>query len=90
MTYQGKQHPWVSIVLSALNKGALADTLKRFPTIALVFMKVMPGTIQRIIKDTKKNEDYAIKLVTKQVPTYRKYERFFDEFEQEDRKKDEP
>lgn len=65
LTYQGKRHPWISVVLSALNQGALADTLKRFPAIAWVFMRVMPGTIQRIIKDTKKNEDYAIKLIKK-------------------------
>ena len=60
-------------MLSALNKGALVDTLIRFPVIAWVVMRVLPGAIDRSIKDTKKNEEYAIKLTKKQVPTYQKH-----------------
>lgn len=30
-------------------------------------MGVMPGTIQRLIEDTKKNERYAIDLIKKYV-----------------------
>ena len=65
LLFQGKRHPWVSIVLSALNQGALADSFKRFPGIARIFQTLMPGMIQRIIEDTKKNERYSIDLVTK-------------------------
>lgn len=50
-------------MLGALNQGALADSFKRFPGLAWIFLKVMPGAIQRIIEDTKKNENYAIELV---------------------------
>lgn len=54
-------------MLGALNQGALADSFKRFPGIAWIFLKVMPGAIQRIIEDTKKNENYAIELIKKYV-----------------------
>lgn len=63
----GQRHPWITIVLGALNQGALADSFKRFPGIAWIFLKVMPGAIQRIIEDTKKNENYAIELIKKRI-----------------------
>ncbi|KAL8824955.1 MAG: hypothetical protein Q9191_004703 [Dirinaria sp. TL-2023a] len=51
----------------ALTQGALADCFKRFPSIAKAVMAVMPGTIERIIADTKINEEYSINLIRKRI-----------------------
>ncbi len=61
----GKTHPWIAIILGALMQGALADTFKRFPTIGRIFTVIMPGTIQKLVEDTKKNENYAVDLIKK-------------------------
>ena len=47
----------------ALTQGALADCLKRFPTIAKAIVKLFPGIIRQIVADTKINEEYSIQLI---------------------------
>ena len=61
----GQKHPWIARIEGAMMQGALADSFKRFPTLAKVVMTVMPGKIQEIIADTKRNEEYSIDLVKK-------------------------
>lgn len=53
--------------MGALKQGALADTFRRFPSIASVIMTVMPGKINKIIADTKTNERFAIKMIDEWV-----------------------
>lgn len=61
----GEKHPWISRIEGAMMQGALADCFKRFPSLAKIVMTVMPGTIQKIIADTKLNENYSIDLTKK-------------------------
>ena len=61
----GQKHPWIARIEGAMMQGALADCFKRFPTLAKIVMALVPGTIQKIIEDTKKNERYSIDLVEK-------------------------
>lgn len=61
----GDKHPWISRIEGAMMQGALADCFKRFPLLAKIAINVMPGTIQKLIEDTKKNERHSIDLVQK-------------------------
>lgn len=63
----GKIHPWILRMEGALTQGALADCFKRFPWIAKAIMVLVPGTIQRIVADTKTNEEYSIDLIRKRI-----------------------
>ena len=49
----------------AMMKGAIADTAMRFPIPAKIAMTLFAPIIDRIVKDTKVNEEYAIELVKK-------------------------
>ncbi|KAK3301896.1 cytochrome P450 [Chaetomium strumarium] len=60
-------HPWISIAMGALRQGALADTFKRFPTAAEVFLALFPGKMAKLIEDTKNNEELAIGLTNKRI-----------------------
>ncbi|KAF3760410.1 benzoate 4-monooxygenase cytochrome P450, partial [Cryphonectria parasitica EP155] len=60
-------HPWISIAMGALRQGALADTFKRFPLAADIFMMLMPGKIAKLTEETKKNEDLAVELTEKRI-----------------------
>lgn len=61
----GYKHPWITRIEGAMMQGALADCSKRFSSSATVVMTVMPGAIQKLITDTKINEEYSIDLVKK-------------------------
>ena len=50
-----------------MTQGALADCFKRFPWLAAAIMTCMPGTIQKVIADTKINEAYSIDLVKRRI-----------------------
>ncbi|OTB04031.1 hypothetical protein M426DRAFT_73617 [Hypoxylon sp. CI-4A] len=62
-----KPHPWISIAMGALTQGALADTFKRFPLAAKIFMALVPGKIAKLVEQTKHNEDMAIELIDKRI-----------------------
>ncbi|KAJ2998227.1 hypothetical protein NUW58_g388 [Xylaria curta] len=62
-----KYHPWIQLVLGAMSQGALADCMSRFPLIGKVFQWLMPGTIERLIADTRKHEAHTIGLVEKRL-----------------------
>jgi len=59
------EHPWITITLGALTQGALADALKRFPTLAMIAAPLLRGKIRELTKDTRKNEDFAIDLINR-------------------------
>ncbi|KAI9685123.1 MAG: hypothetical protein M1822_004710 [Bathelium mastoideum] len=63
----GKPLPWIELVLGALKQGALADTLKRFPLLANIFLTLMPGTLQKIIEQTKVFERNCVELIKRRV-----------------------
>jgi hypothetical protein len=48
-----------------LTQGALADALKRFPTLAMIAAPLLRGKIRELTKDTRKNEDFAIDLINR-------------------------
>ena len=58
-------HPWISITLGALNKGALADTVKRFQMLGSILALLFYRKVQKLIADTQSNENMAIDLVTR-------------------------
>ncbi|KAL8954791.1 MAG: hypothetical protein Q9183_006931, partial [Haloplaca sp. 2 TL-2023] len=60
----GKTHFWISIVISSLGQGALADVFNRFPFLRTLFMAVTPASK---FEDTKKHEAYTVDLVTKRI-----------------------
>ncbi|KAL8746778.1 MAG: hypothetical protein Q9190_001257 [Brigantiaea leucoxantha] len=60
----GKTHFWISIVISSLTQGALADVFNRFPIVRSLFMMITPASAY---EDTKKHESYTIDLVTKRI-----------------------
>ena len=47
----------------ALRQGALADTMSRFPVFAKIMMAVMPGQIDKLVRDTKIHEAHSIDLI---------------------------
>ena len=49
----------------AMMKGALADCATRFPAIAKIALTLFKTQINRLIADTKINEEYSIELVKK-------------------------
>lgn len=51
----------------AMMKGALADCATRFPTVAKLVFTVFSGRINRLILDTKVNEEYSVQLVERRV-----------------------
>ena len=59
----GKEHPWVSVVVSSLGKGALADTFKRFTWLSAVLQTIFASYIQKMLQDTRKHESYSRELV---------------------------
>lgn len=58
----GKTHFWISIVISSLGQGALADVFHRFPIVQSLFKLITPSSAY---EDTRKHEQYTIDLVTK-------------------------
>ncbi|KAI4179453.1 MAG: hypothetical protein LQ346_007192 [Caloplaca aetnensis] len=60
----GKTHFWISIVISSLGQGALADVFHRFPIVQSLFKLITPSSAY---DDTKKHEAYTIDLVTKRI-----------------------
>jgi hypothetical protein len=52
-------------VTNALRQGALADFMLRFPIFALLLKKLMPGAIDKLVKDTRTHEAYTMSLVQK-------------------------
>ncbi len=67
VTWTDKPHPWISIAMGALRQGALADTLKRFPTAAQVFLAFFPSKIAKLTEETRQNENLAIELTKKRI-----------------------
>lgn len=61
----GTEHFWVSIVVKSLRMGALADCFKRFPWLAVIFQKMFPGLLKKLLEDTRKHELYTMDLVKK-------------------------
>ncbi len=53
--------------MGALRQGALADTMKRFPTAARLLMALFPGKIAKLVEKTRQNEDLAIELTNKRI-----------------------
>ena len=47
----------------ALRKGALADTMARFPWAAGLFKILTPKTIEALIQDTKTHEAHTLALI---------------------------
>ncbi|KEQ98174.1 hypothetical protein AUEXF2481DRAFT_2148 [Aureobasidium subglaciale EXF-2481] len=62
-----KFHPWIDLVTNALQQGALADFMLRFPFMALVMKKLLPGTIKKLVQDTRTHEAYTMNLVQKRL-----------------------
>ncbi|CAJ2506367.1 Uu.00g004970.m01.CDS01 [Anthostomella pinea] len=60
-------HPWISTLLGALTKGALADTFKRFPAAARVVGLLLKKQLTKLYADTALNEQLAIDLVKKRI-----------------------
>ncbi|KAL8729762.1 MAG: hypothetical protein Q9181_004890 [Wetmoreana brouardii] len=60
----GKTHFWISIVISSLGQGALADVFNRFPFMRSLFKLITPSSVY---EDTRKHESYTIDLVTKRI-----------------------
>ena len=63
----GETHPWVQTITGLTTQGALADCFKRFPWLAAIITKCVPGNIQKLIADRKANEEYSINLVKKRI-----------------------
>ncbi|KAI0179448.1 benzoate 4-monooxygenase cytochrome P450 [Hypoxylon sp. FL1284] len=63
----GHTHKWISLVTGALMQGALADAMKRFPLVAEVFKRLVPGKIEKLIQDTKIHEGYSLNLIKKRL-----------------------
>ncbi|KAK3343539.1 benzoate 4-monooxygenase cytochrome P450 [Lasiosphaeria hispida] len=61
------EHPWIAIALGALTQGALADALKRFPTLAMIATPLLRSKIKELTEDTRKNEDFAIDLIDRRI-----------------------
>ncbi|KAI0407176.1 cytochrome P450 [Xylaria palmicola] len=62
-----KFHFWIDLVTKALRQGALADTMSRFPLVATVFKLLMPGSINKLMEDTKIHEDHTMALIEKRL-----------------------
>ncbi|KAI0533243.1 cytochrome P450 [Xylaria digitata] len=60
-------HPWIASLLSSLNKGALNETSKRFPTVAKVAAFVFHKQLAKLLEAATQNAEYAIKAVEKRV-----------------------
>jgi cytochrome P450 len=60
-------HPWIASLLSSLNKGALNETSKRFPTVAKVAAFVFHKQVAKLFEGAALNAEYAIKAVEKRV-----------------------
>ncbi|KAK4667655.1 hypothetical protein QC763_310850 [Podospora pseudopauciseta] len=65
--FKGVEHPWIATHLGALNQGALADTLKRFPTLAWLAQGLLQKKIWELTEDTKKNENFAIDMINRRI-----------------------
>ena len=63
LVFVGKEHFWVSIVVSSLGKGALADCFKRFPWFSTAVQTLFSGFIKKLLEDTRKHEAYSMGLV---------------------------
>lgn len=63
----GGYHFWIELVTKALRKGALADTLNRFPLIAKVFKAAMPNIIEALIQDTRTHEAHTMALIQRYI-----------------------
>ena len=59
----GKEHFWISIVVSSLSKGALADCFKRFPWVSTAVQTLFSGFIKKLLEDTRKHEAYSMELI---------------------------
>ena len=59
----GKEHFWVSIVVSSLRKGALADCFKRFPWVSTAVQTLFSGFLKKLLEDTRRHEAYSMELV---------------------------
>ncbi|KAL9583824.1 MAG: hypothetical protein Q9203_004916 [Teloschistes exilis] len=60
----GKTHFWISIVISTLGQGALADVFTRFPVMRNFMKWLIPSEAYEL---TRKHEGYTIDLVTKRI-----------------------
>lgn len=60
-------HPWISRMTGAMMQGALADCATRFPAIAQIVFTLFKSHINRLIADTKINEEFSVELVKKRV-----------------------
>ncbi|KAI2631794.1 putative cytochrome P450 [Xylaria nigripes] len=60
-------HPWISVTLGALTQGALVDTFKRFPALAGIAKVIMSSKIDALVRDTSRNEEMAIDLISQRI-----------------------
>ncbi|XXH01869.1 hypothetical protein Hte_008231 [Hypoxylon texense] len=58
-------NPWITSLLGALTKGAMADTFKRFPAAAKIIGIILRKQLAKLFEDTAKIEEMAIELVKK-------------------------
>lgn len=59
----GEFHFWIKLVTKALSKGALADTMNRFPWFASIFKFLIPKAIEALVKDTRTHEAHTLALI---------------------------
>lgn len=59
----GDYHFWIKLVTKALRKGALADTMDRFPFLAKILKAVTPKAMDALIQDTKNHEAHTMALI---------------------------
>ena len=67
LIHLGDTHPWIQRITGAMTQGALADCFRRFPLIAAVVLRCIPGTVQKVIADCKINERFSIDLVERRI-----------------------
>ena len=65
----GKDHPWVDRLGSSMLFGALADMFGRFPRLAKLLPKLMPGQIAKLQEDNRKHVEYTMDAVQRCVPS---------------------
>ncbi|KAH0035830.1 benzoate 4-monooxygenase cytochrome P450, partial [Aureobasidium melanogenum] len=62
-----KFHEWIQLAVGSMKKGALGDSLGRYPTIAALVKRLFPGIIDKILQDTRKHEAHTMNLVRRRL-----------------------
>ncbi|KAE8423451.1 cytochrome P450 [Aspergillus pseudocaelatus] len=63
----GTQHFWVSIVTKSLRLGALDDCFRRFPALSIIIQTIFSGTINKLMEENRKHQQYAADLVQRRL-----------------------